>query len=616
MKFWKRVCAAVIAASQFIMSIASLTVSAVLSKSEPPYTAYLCISAGADQQWEEGDLEGESATITGDGDYCASVTILNSSDTIELLWLDTNINAYAFVAEGGDPLTEGTAKISVNSIQVEHVSGTTDDIAFTETSSCLRMSDNGSSLRFAILDQWSVTKVACINSEVPGGLEPGDKIVVYFAVSGINSYGGSNSATDSAPSPIHEIQWKDWWYHIIDDSSIEITGYTGDENVIEIPSKIDGYTVKGIGDSAFYKYGYESYFYSKKIIIPDNVGYIGNYAFSRCRLSEISIPDSITQIGEAAFLGCNYLTSISIQGEISEIKDNTFSNCTSLESVSLPDSVLQISNNAFKKCESLLSINLPSKLKIIGDYAFSGCTKLNAIDIPNSTTSLGNYAFSNCTELVSVNLSDNLNQIGKAAFTDCENILAVNLPNGITKLEGDSFYNCVNLQAIYIPNSILNICDSAFRYCDALNNVYYNGTENMWNAITIETNNRCLLNANIHYNYQEIDTSSITTTTITTNSTNIPTTSNGTTTTSTTSTTSTNSGDIDNNTAIDANDAYLCLLAYARISVGSDTGLTDAQTKAADVDGNGSITPDDAYYILLYYAKQSVGQDVTWEELL
>ncbi|MGN1403441.1 MAG: hypothetical protein ACI4XB_03865 [Ruminococcus sp.] len=196
MKMMKKFAAALAAVTVASVSVASMAVSAIDSKEEPPYTAYLCISAGTDQQWEEGDLEGESATITGDGDYRASVTIPNGSATIELLLLDTNINAYAFVAEGGDPLTEGTAKIAVKSIQVEHVSGTTDDIVFTEDPSCLRMSDNGSSLRFTVLDQWtSGTKVACIGSEVPGGLAAGDKVVMNFTVSGISAGGGTAETT-------------------------------------------------------------------------------------------------------------------------------------------------------------------------------------------------------------------------------------------------------------------------------------------------------------------------------------------------------------------------------------------------------------------------------------
>ncbi|MGN1402853.1 MAG: dockerin type I domain-containing protein [Ruminococcus sp.] len=75
-------------------------------------------------------------------------------------------------------------------------------------------------------------------------------------------------------------------------------------------------------------------------------------------------------------------------------------------------------------------------------------------------------------------------------------------------------------------------------------------------------------------------------------------------------------GDIDGDGVINANDAYFCLLAYAKISVGQDSGLTAAQIQAADVDDDGSITANDAYYILLYYAKKSVGQDVSWAELL
>jgi hypothetical protein len=42
-----------------------------------------------------------------------------------------------------------------------------------------------------------------------------------------------------------------------------------------------------------------------KIVIPNNVTYIDNYAFYDCiSLESITIPDSVTGIGAEAFFGC------------------------------------------------------------------------------------------------------------------------------------------------------------------------------------------------------------------------------------------------------------------------------------------------------------------------
>lgn len=75
-------------------------------------------------------------------------------------------------------------------------------------------------------------------------------------------------------------------------------------------------------------------------------------------------------------------------------------------------------------------------------------------------------------------------------------------------------------------------------------------------------------------------------------------------------------GDVNGDSSINADDAYLTLVAYARQSVGASSGFTSAQLSAMDVDLNNHVNPNDAYYILCYYARHSVGADVSWETVI
>ena len=60
------------------------------------------------------------------------------------------------------------------------------------------LNDDGSTLRVNILNTWaSVQNTTDIDPNVPGGLAAGDKVVVDFAVSGINA-GGGTATTDPA----------------------------------------------------------------------------------------------------------------------------------------------------------------------------------------------------------------------------------------------------------------------------------------------------------------------------------------------------------------------------------------------------------------------------------
>lgn len=84
-------------------------------------------------------------------------------------------------------------------------------------------------------------------------------------------------------------------YTVTEDVAI-ITGYTGNEETLVIPSVIDGYTVSEISDSAF------SSKQVKSVIITGGITKIGWFAFQGCsNLSSVTIPSSVTSIGYSAF---------------------------------------------------------------------------------------------------------------------------------------------------------------------------------------------------------------------------------------------------------------------------------------------------------------------------
>lgn len=88
----------------------------------------------------------------------------------------------------------------------------------------------------------------------------------------------------------------------------------------------------------------------KKVIIPDSVTSIGEYAFYWCKsLTSITIPDGVTNIGGGAFQGCESLTSITIPSSVTNIGDAAFAFCTNLENITIPNSVTSIGVDAFHR---------------------------------------------------------------------------------------------------------------------------------------------------------------------------------------------------------------------------------------------------------------------------
>ena len=326
----------------------------------------------------------------------------------------------------------------------------------------------------------------------------------------------------------------DYEYELLDDGTAEITGYTGSDTSITIPSQIDGYTVTTIGFLSF-----ECCDRLASITIPDSVTIIDNWAFSDCTsLTRITIPDSVTTIGICAFSGTSWYDNqpdgLVYAGKVAYkykgdcpseviIKDGTkgigggaFEDCTSLTNITIPDSVTSIGDYAFNNCTSLTSVTIGNGVTTIGSRAFSYCESLTSIKIPDSVTTIGNSAFSGCTSLTSITIPDSVTTIGNSAFSGCTSLTSITIPDSVTIIGGYAFYGtawynnqpdglvyagrvaykykgecpseviikdgtksivckafeyCRNLTSITIPDSVIDIGVYAFEDCKSLTSI-------------------------------------------------------------------------------------------------------------------------------------------------
>jgi len=271
-------------------------------------------------------------------------------------------------------------------------------------------------------------------------------------------------------------------------------------------------TISGTGDmtgSPWDPYSEDIY----KVIIEYGVTSIGEYAFYNCSgLTHITIPDSITEIGGGAFTGCSGLTEIAIPNGVTKIDHHTFDGCEGLTSITIPDSVTHIADFAFVCCEGLTSVTIPDSVTYIESTAFGSCTGLTEINVcSNNTTytSVDGVLFNkNKTELLrypagrtetTYEIPESVTNIESDAFELCSRLTRVMIPNSVINISPYVFVCCNGLTEITIPNSVNSIGSSAFYQCDNLTDVYYGGTKEDWNNITIGGDNECLTNATIHY---------------------------------------------------------------------------------------------------------------------
>ncbi len=145
-----------------------------------------------------------------------------------------------------------------------------------------------------------------------------------------NNQGGSDSGSSddtTTKEPDTEVDTNptvqpDWLVKTVS-GGVEITGIgkSANDGVYNIPAKIDGKTVVGIGEKAFYnQQGLKS------ITLPNTVKYIDVQAFYGCTsLTTVKIPSNVMSIGKNAFVNCKKLSKVYILSTVVNIDVNAFS---------------------------------------------------------------------------------------------------------------------------------------------------------------------------------------------------------------------------------------------------------------------------------------------------
>lgn len=185
--------------------------------------------------------------------------------------------------------------------------------------------------------------------------------------------------------------------------------------------------------------------------VPASVTSIGENAFIRSKLEEVSLPSGLKTIDRSAFFYCDSLRELELPEGLEVIGDDAFAYCTALTSINIPGSVRSIGSNAFVWCDSLTSpIVLPDGLERIEPYTFWGCMALPSVSIPASVREIGESAFGNCSAMGTVKLPDGLETIGSAAFYFMEGLRTIDIQANVWSIGCNAFGHDYNLEAINV----------------------------------------------------------------------------------------------------------------------------------------------------------------------
>ena len=274
---------------------------------------------------------------------------------------------------------------------------------------------------------------------------------------------------------------------------------------IHIPSELEGYPVTRIYGDAFINCTKVTHIYIPSTVVKIETGafawisnlqgiYVDENNHNYCADNGVLFNKDKTILLRAP----RTLTEYIVPSSVIQIGSSAFNGCKNLNNVIIGDNVTSIGSSAFYECASLVSITIPDSVKTIEGSAFYRCTNLSDVEFGNSLTTIGEYAFNYCYALTSISLPDSVTDINRA-FNQCTSLTSIDIGN-VKTLDYRAFWGCSKLASITIGSNFTRVGSDAFEGCESLINVYYYGTEEQWQKVTISDGNFYLTErATVHY---------------------------------------------------------------------------------------------------------------------
>lgn len=199
----------------------------------------------------------------------------------------------------------------------------------------------------------------------------------------------------------------------------------------------------------------------KKIILPEGVESIGQYAFCCCNeLSEIILPQSLKSIEDYAFDWARGLDSIDLPSGLESIGVCAFL-WSSLKHAELPASLKSIGTEAFYWAQISGTLTIPGTCEL-GDRVFYG-TKIEKLEIEEGFTVLPRNTFCMCEYLEEIKLPSTLREIGFQALS-CfgTSLMDIIIPEGVERLEERSLANNCFTKFFSLPSTLTYLGTETF----------------------------------------------------------------------------------------------------------------------------------------------------------
>lgn len=250
-------------------------------------------------------------------------------------------------------------------------------------------------------------------------------------------------------------------YELNDEGTYTITGYDGEDEILEIPAYIDDIAVTELSSHSLYCdiVGY-------KLVIPETIKKIGSNALTCSNLTEIEVhPDNEYFCDVDGVLFDKDVTTLiyypedrveltyTVPSTVTEIGEYGFHYGGELEKIILPEGLKTLNWRSFYFVDSLKEINLPEGLEYIGSGAFIGASEITEICVPDSVKTIESHAFESCSSLKSVYFGSALENVADDIFYECSSLETIDVAddNKVLSVENNVLFNKDKTEIVKYP---------------------------------------------------------------------------------------------------------------------------------------------------------------------
>lgn len=233
------------------------------------------------------------------------------------------------------------------------------------------------------------------------------------------------------------------------------------------------------------------------------------YAYNGSILN-IVVEEGIKDIPGSVFCYADKCVSVTIPASVTKINALAFTDMGSLKEIKLAES-----NPNYKIVDGVLfskdgktlvyfpnnlgvtEYAVPETVETIEKDAFYTNVCIKKVTIPDSVTFLGNSIFT-YSDVESVILGNGITEISESCLSGTD-IKSFVVPNSVKTINNASFWDCYYLETFVIGSGVETIEKNVVAYTDNLAVVHYNGTQEDWDAITIDPDNADLNEKELHF---------------------------------------------------------------------------------------------------------------------